>query len=164
MKNEKRTEWLLRNYKIFRSLVESMEDEVRQLEGYGIIREDGVKAIRYDILAMGSSNKVSSPSENAALKNLRRIEYLKCQINMAKTNLNSIDRVIDSLGSIEKEILKSRYIENLSWKEVSLKTNFSIRWCNSIGRKSLQKVTTALGGGSSDLVPILCTHFASYMC
>lgn len=137
----KEMEYLLYNYRMFEISIQNMQSEIDFLK-----KEDGTTAISYDGVKTSPTFKFSSITENTALSVSEKIDYLEHSIKRIRSKLESIDRAIDGLTDIEKEIIKGRYINGQQWYVVAYKVKYSERHCKRIRTNAIIKIAIALFG------------------
>ena len=76
---------------------------------------------------MSPTNKIPKEVEEEVIRTLCKIEELKNEIEEESSLITKIDRAINNLSSIHKEIIEYKYIEDLSWEEIIDKTCYSER-------------------------------------
>lgn len=73
-------------------------------------------------------------------------EHIGRDIAALELEICSINRALDMLGPVEKEIIKLRYFENLMWEFVAGKVGYSPRYCHRLHRAALEKMAASLKG------------------
>lgn len=137
----KETEYLLYNYKMFQISIENMKKDIELLK-----EECGVGSIETDSISISKTYKISSISEDAALSNMEKVEYLERSIARAEKKIEKIDRTLEGLTKEEKEILVSRYFEGKQWYVVAYKVGYSERHCKRLRNEAIEKMITGLFG------------------
>jgi DNA-directed RNA polymerase specialized sigma24 family protein len=85
------------------------------------------QAITYDKVKVSPTNKISKEVEEEVIRTLSKIEELEKDIKQESGLITKIDRAINNLSSIHKEIIEYKYIEGLSWNQITDKINYSER-------------------------------------
>ncbi|OZV10776.1 hypothetical protein CIW83_18325 [Tissierella sp. P1] len=137
----KETEYLLYNYKMFEISIENMEQEIEYLE-----KEDGMTGISYDGISTSPTHKFSSITEDAALSNSEKIQFLQRNIERNRRQLEKIDRAMMGLSEVERIILEQKYIEGKQWWQVAHKAGYSERQCRNIRKDAINKMIIGIFG------------------
>lgn len=138
----KETEYLLYSYKMFKISIENMKNEIKYLEN----EEDGMTGISYDGISTSPTHKFSSITEDTALAKSEKIDYLEHSIRRIESTLEGIDRALEGLSDIERNVIVERYIEGLQWWQVGYKVKYSERHCKRIRTDAINKLAIGLNG------------------
>lgn len=125
--------WLC-NYKSTKAGIESLKEEYEVLNDVG----SGIDTSRE---AVSKTYKFNSEVENTAIQ----LALIDSRIKMMERKIEKIDRALNSLSSIEKEIIKYKCIEGMYYYEFTYKVYKSERQCKRIKKIALEKVAIALG-------------------
>ncbi|BEP28799.1 hypothetical protein [Helicovermis profundi] len=107
---------------------------------------DGICGIDYSSNSNVQTSNINKLVENTALKNLEDIEKIKSEILITNIKLNRLDSAINSLSKLESEITRYRYIDKLSWGEISSITLYSIRNCQYKSNDAICKLAIVFYG------------------
>lgn len=110
--------------------------------------ECGVGSIETDSISTSKTYKISSISEDTALSNVEKIEYLERSITKLENRLKRIDRTLEGLTEEERSILTSRYIEGKQWWVVAYKIGYSERHCKRLRTEAIEKMVIGIFGES----------------
>src|SRR5699024_7156157 len=99
----KETEYLLYNYKMLEISIENIKKEIELLE-----EESGVGGINYEGVSTSSTNKFHSVTENTALAISEEVSFREHEIRRIKERLDSVDRAIEGLTDIERDIVTKK--------------------------------------------------------
>ena len=80
------------------------------------------QAITYDKVKVSPTNKISKEVEEEVIRTISKIEELEREIEEESSLITKIDRAINNLSPIHKEIIEYKYIEGLSWDEIIERT------------------------------------------
>lgn len=138
----KETEYLLYSYKMFKISIENMKNEIEYIKN----EEDGLTAINYDGINTSPTNKFSSSTEDTALSVSEKICYLEHSIRRIESKLERIDRALEGLTEIERQVIKQRYIEGLQWWQVGYQVKYSERHCKRIRTGAIEKIAIGING------------------
>lgn len=78
---------------------------------------------------------------NAEQKVMRTLEecYMD-KLRMATQAILDIENAIDTLSPVERELVRLRYVDDMDWKEVAAKINYSWQQTHRIHAKALDKL------------------------
>lgn len=141
----KETEYLLYNYKMFQINIENMESEIEYLR-----KEEGMTGISYDGVNISPTYKISSMTEDVALSNSEKIHFLEHNIKYYKRQLEKIDRAMEGLTPIERQIIYDKYIEGKQWYMVAYNNNCSESTGKRYRRRAIKKLVLGIYGGRKD--------------
>lgn len=104
--DKKKIQYTLCNYKYYKDEIYSCKEQLLELEEL-----DGVGAVRFDtVSAPGNGSKV----ERCVLLREKRRDILNYRIERLTVRLSKIDRILDTLPPLHAQVLKYRYIEDMS--------------------------------------------------
>ena len=79
-------------------------------------------------------------TENMADKHLELLERYRAKLRELNTARLLIEDAIDSLESVDRRLLRLRYIEGLTWEAVCVLTDYSWRQVHRRHAKALEKL------------------------
>lgn len=122
--NEKRQQTIeiLRHYKSRQQTIELLKADLRTLE---LMDGQTQLAVDYARPTSGKTNKVISPTENAAIQLEEKRCQLLRQIALLKNQNDKVDMALSRLGQSHQTLLKMRYIDNCRWNEIYKSLNYS---------------------------------------
>ena len=141
MNKYKSVENLLYNYNMFKISIENMEQEIHYIKN-----NCGLSALNYDGISTSPTFKISSMTENIALSNSEKIEFLEHNIKRNKMQIDIIDRSLEALTESETTILKLRYIEGKQWWQVGSVVRYGERHCKRVRTGAIEKMVTGIYG------------------
>lgn len=136
----KKVEWMLYNYKALNESIGDIQLEIEELK----IDTDGVRGISYDMEKTSPTYKITSITEDAAIRKIERIEKLEKQIAKNKIKIQKIDRALKSLDEVERKIVEGKYIERLQWWQIEELVKYSVRWCREKKDRAIGKIAAKL--------------------
>lgn len=139
----KETENILRNYKQLKVNIEILEEEKKRLSE----RIATLPAISYDGARIQSSHS-GNPTEDSALCLYYESFDNDAYLSSTKSLVFKIDKSIESLTDIQKEVVRLSLIENESWNKVSDKLNYSERHLRRIRDIAIYRIAIALFGAT----------------
>jgi DNA-directed RNA polymerase specialized sigma24 family protein len=129
-------EWL-RDYKAYKEGIKNLK-----ILAYDIA-EEGM-GIEYDKDSVSPTNKLNSIVENKVIK-LDKL-HIEKRIKAMSNVLQAIDKSLDSLNDIEREVIKNRCINGLYYYEFCYKIGSSERTAKRIKKAALKKMSIVIFG------------------
>ncbi len=125
----------LQQYQAIKRELKYIKEKVEELEE----KKSSIKG-----MVISDMNVQSSYSGNAIEDLLVAIEesleeYIKLETKLLNTKLE-IDRAIEMLEPIEREVLRYRYFEGMRFEEISCKIKYSYRTVRRIHKRSIEKL------------------------
>lgn len=151
MKNEKLenscfkfTEKLLYGYKDIEEFIENTEEKLKEMK----LEENTttVGAIRYDSIQVSPTFNISRTTERKALDKFEEEIELKIELYKNKKLKKEIDKAINNLSYIHKEIIQYRYLEGLEWLDIVEKMNYEERQLRNKKNEGVKSIARNLFG------------------
>lgn len=136
-----KVEQLLSNYKMLEISIRNMKQEIEYIE-----KEDGMSGISYDGISTSPTNQCKSATEGIALSNMEKIHFLEHSIERATRQIEKVDRALEGLEEIEKQIINEKYINSRQWWQVAGIVKYSESWCKQIRRRAISKLIIGIYG------------------
>lgn len=140
-KHYKETEYLLYNYKMLKINIENMKNDIELLK-----EECGISGVNTDSISTSKTYKISSISEDTALSNIEKIDFLERNIGRTEKKVERVDRTLEGLTEEERSILINRYIEGKQWWQVASLVRYSERHCKRMRNEAIDKMIIGLFG------------------
>ena len=106
---------MLRSYNDNKVQIEMLQSKIREASS----RTDvGSMAVSYDQPSGGQTNKVSSVVESAIVSKEREIEQLSNELAYYRGQLERIDIALGNIPIHQRNLLRLKYIERKSWKQL----------------------------------------------
>lgn len=134
-------EILLENYNTLKVNVENMKLELKEIEN-----ESGLRAITYEQECVSKTNKITSITEETAIKNIEYSDLLKRRLDITESKLKRIDNALNQLDDLEREIVVRRDIEREPWYTITCDMAWSPRTVSRMRRKALDKLVVCMYG------------------
>lgn len=136
VKQYKIVEGMLYNYKNTQGEIRNIALEIKEISK----DFNGIRAISYEEKT-GSTNAFNSSVENEIISREKRLEYLNNLKESKEIQLEKIDNAIEAaLSEKEKLIVKLRYFERLSNKDVARKLDLTEQRVSEIKSKIPNKL------------------------
>lgn len=107
--------------------------------------ENLLSAMAYDGVNV-SSGKISSMTENDALRTIEKTEELKQRQSRIKSMIANVEKAIDILPQEERRVIELKYIEGLQWWQVASHIHMSERNCRYKRKSAIDKMVIAMYG------------------
>lgn len=161
----RRTEGLLREYRAMKARVEILESELSKQGGDGVT-ETPDEAIEGDYFArvisdMPHGTEISDKTARVALEYWERYqkdiaaavkryvldrENKRNELAAIEQTIQVIDIAIRSLLEVEREVVTQFYIEGLSWTDISINTQYTVRNCKRLRDRGVWYMTKSMMG------------------
>lgn len=139
----KEIEYKLYNYNMFKIGIENLKKEIEYLESDEV---RSLNAITYDEERTGKTNKISNVIESTMLSISEKILFKEMNIKRLENKIQAIDRALEVLTDIEREVIKLRYIEGKQWYIVAYNVNYNERWCKELRKRAIDKLIIGIYG------------------
>lgn len=144
----KSTESLLYNYNMLKVSIENMKIEIEEVR-----EEDGMTAIEYSTEKTSPTFKITSQTEDTAIKNIEYADLLKRRIELTQNKITRLDNAIEVLPETEKEIIVKYYIEGKEWWKVAGEVHCNERWCRELRKRAINKISVGIYGYTAVIEP-----------
>ena len=104
------------------------------------------KAITYDKEKISPTYKISKEVEEEVIRTLSKTEELEKEIEEESSLITKIERAINNLSPIHKEVIDYKYIDCLSWDEIIDKTSYSERSLKYKRSEAVKSIAITLFG------------------
>lgn len=137
-------EWL-KNYKTLKSSINTIESELKDLEIE--LKQMGYKPIDYSGMPHGNYKIPDDEICNRIVLRDKKADALK----KTKEKVEKLDMVLSKLDSEERDIIKLKFIDGLSYEEMASKLNLSYASITRKKSEGLRKLSLQLWG----IVPMI---------
>jgi len=110
------TEEILKGYKHIEAFIKKTEEQLELKDKEELITT--LQAINYDSIKISPTFSINRSTETKALDRVEEEVELKVDLYMNKKIKKEIDRAINNLSQIHKDVISFRYIKRLSWLEM----------------------------------------------
>lgn len=110
---------------------------------------DGITGISCEGAGGGNTSAISNITERTALWNIEERDSLKKRIKRAQLELDSIDRALEGLTEVKREIIKNKYLEGLPWWEVAYSVGYGERHCKRLRTEAINELADGIYGCNS---------------
>jgi RinA family phage transcriptional activator len=129
-------QWL-EDYEAYKAGIENLKETIKDIA-------ESDMGIRYSDDPKGSTNKFNSVVENAVLK-IDKLD-IERRINAMKNIVNNIDRALESLTDIEREVVINRCMKRKYYYQFCYQINVSERTAKRIKKEALRKMSIVIFG------------------
>ncbi|MBU5292807.1 DUF1492 domain-containing protein [Anaerosalibacter bizertensis] len=137
----KNIERLLYNYNMLKINIEIADKQLEELKN-----EDGMNAITYDKEKTSPTFKITSQTEDTAMRNIAAEDLIIKRKEKLKNKLEIIKMLLDGLNEAERKVIEMYYFENLQWWKVAYEVKYSERHCKRIRTEAIKKLSVGLYG------------------
>lgn len=137
----KNIERLLYNYNMLKINIEIADKQLEELKN-----EDGMNAITYDEEKTSPTFKITSQTEDTAMRNIAAEDLIIKRKEKLKNKLEIIKMLLDGLNEAERKVIEMYYFENLQWWKVAYEVKYSERHCKRIRTEAIKKLSVGLYG------------------
>jgi len=137
----KSVEKLLYNYNMLKINIEITDKRLKELE-----QEEGMRVMSFDNVKTSGTNKISSQTEDAAIRNIEIEDILKKKKGKLQHKLDILDKLIEGLNEIERKVITMYYIEGKQWWQTAYEVKYSERHCRRIRAEAICKLAVGLYG------------------
>ncbi len=134
-------ERLLYNYNMLKINIEITDKQLEELK-----EEDRLTGINYEGVQISETYKFHSQTEDAAEKNITAEELILKRKEKLEDKLETLDKLIEGLNSIEKTIIKMYYIQGKQWWQIAYEVRYSERHCRRMRSEAIGKLAVGLHG------------------
>ncbi len=137
------TEKLLYNYREMESHIltlESLKNDIKS-EDYLAIR-----AITYDSIKVSPTYKISNAVRDGVIDPVKVVQEIEIDIYHEKSLKKKIDKAINNLNHIRKQIIELRYIEGMGWTEMAQKLYHDEKTLRKYKNQAVKSIAVELFG------------------
>ena len=138
------TEEILKGYKHIEAFIKKTEEQLELKDKEELITT--LQAINYDSIKISPTFSINRSTETKALDRVEEEVELKVDLYMNKKIKKEIDRAINNLSQIHKDVISFRYIKRLSWLEISEKMNYEERQLRNKKNEAIKTIAIELFG------------------
>lgn len=142
----KETKRILWRYRKMQVAVVNLADEIADCMN---ALENGEIAIaKYGNEFLGGTTELTSTEASAAKRERmqRDIEDMEERKGRLESKIRRIDRALSCLSLADESLVRGRYIDGYSWREVADRAGYTEKWAQERGWNALQDVALMLFG------------------
>jgi DNA-directed RNA polymerase specialized sigma subunit len=110
------TEKILYNYKEMESNIESMECLKKEIKAENSI---AIRAITYDDVKVSPTYKISNAVRDGVIDPVKVVQEIEIDIYHETSLKKKLDKAINNLNHIRKQIVELRYVKEMGWTEMA---------------------------------------------
>ncbi|MBO3444835.1 MULTISPECIES: hypothetical protein [Clostridia] len=137
------TEKILYNYKHMESHIESLKSLKNDITAGDKV---ALRAITYDNIKVSPTYKISNAVMDGVIDPVKTIQEIDIDIYHENSLKKKIDRAINNLDIIRKEIIKLRYEEKKSWLEMSQDLYYDEKTLRKYKNEAIKSISIELFG------------------
>lgn len=137
------TEKLLYEYKHMKSHIEQLEYLKNSIKS-----EDNItmRAITYDDIKVSPTYKISNVVRDGVIDSVKVSQEIEIDLYHEKSLLKKIDKAINNLDSVRKEIIKLRYFDKIEWNIMVTKVHGDEKTLRKYKKEAVTSIAIELFG------------------
>lgn len=150
MKNEnlekscfKFTEKLLYNYQEMESHIENLELLKKEIKAEDTI---ATRAITYDDIKVSPTYKITNAVRDGVIDPVKVVQEIDIDIYHEKSLKRKLDKAINNLNPIRKQIIEKRYGEEMGWTEMALELYHDEKTLRKYKNQAVKSIAVELFG------------------
>ncbi len=132
---------VLSSYNLIKGHIEFLKNTLDEVD-----INDGITSVKYDEAFTSKTNKIVRLVEDTAIRNIEYTDILNRQIKLYTHKLTTIEKCLDHIKPIQKDILVLRYFKEEDWNTICDKLLYSRAACYKHHEESIKKLDTLLYG------------------
>ena len=112
----------LKSYTQFKKELKFLNDELEML------KKENSNVKSYCPGEKVQISETKDPTFEMVLDNMEKEKILECEISKKRLKINRIERIIDILPELERDLVKCRYFYNMSWAAISMRFGYCERY------------------------------------
>lgn len=137
------TEKLLYEYKHMKSHIEQLErlkDSIKSEDNIAI------RAITYDDIKVSPTYKISNVVRDGVIDSVKVSQEIDIDLYHEKSLIKKIDKAINNLDPIRKEIIKLRYFDKMKWDTMITKVSGDEKTLRKYKKEAVTSIAIELFG------------------
>ena len=137
------TEKLLYNYSEMGSYIENLEYDIKNLKAG---KKVAIRAIRYDDIRTSQTYNISRQIENEVIDMVAYVQDLEIEVYKEKRLKKQLDKAINNLKPIRKQIIEFRYIKEMGWTEMAQELYHDEKTLRKYKNQAIKSIAVELFG------------------
>lgn len=137
------TEKLLYNYSEMESHIENLEYDIKNLKAG---KKVAIRAIRYDDIRTSQTYTISRQIENEVIDMVAYVQDLEIEVYKEKRLKKQLDKAINNLKPIRKQIIEFRYIKEMGWTEMAQELYHDEKTLRKYKNQAIKSIAVELFG------------------
>lgn len=138
------TEKLLYGYLDIEEFIQDTEEKIKAMDHEEFVTTVG--AINYDSIQVSPTFNIGRITERKALDRVEEETELRIELYRNKKLKKEIDKVINNLSPIHRDIIHFKYFEGLEWSEIVEKMNYEERQLRNKKNEAIKSIARKLFG------------------
>lgn len=138
------TEKLLYGYVDIEEFIQDTEEKLNAADQEEFITTIG--AINYDSIQVSPTFNIGRMTERKALDRVEEETELKIELYRNKKLKKEIDKVVNNLSPIHRDVIQFRYFEGLEWSEIVEKMHYEERQLRNKKNEAIKSIARKLFG------------------
>ncbi|MDM8127019.1 sigma factor-like helix-turn-helix DNA-binding protein [Paraclostridium benzoelyticum] len=137
------TEKILYNYAEMGYHIENLEFDIKNLQAG---KKVAIRAIRYDDIKTSQTYNISRQVESEVIDMVAYVQDLEIEVYKEKRLKKQIDRAINNLKPIRKQIIELRYLEGMDWTTMSQELHYDEKTLRKYKNEAVKSIAVELFG------------------
>lgn len=137
------TEKILYEYKHMKSHIEQLENLKKEIKSEDYI---AMRAITYDDIKVSPTYKISNVVMDGIIDPVKAIQEIDIDLYHEKSLLKRMNKAIDNLNNIRKQVLEKRYIEGMGWTEMAQELYYDEKTLRKYKKEAIRSIAIELFG------------------
>lgn len=137
------TEKILYNYAEMGYHIENLEFDIKNLKAG---KKVAIRAIRYDDIKTSQTYNISRQVENEVIDMVAYVQDLEIEVYKEKRLKKQIDRALNNLKPIRKQIIELRYLEGMDWTTMSQELHYDEKTLRKYKNEAVKSIAVELFG------------------
>lgn len=137
------TEKLLYNYKEMDSHIETKECLLKQIKSEDHI---AVRAITYDDIKVSPTYKISNAVRDGVIDIVKVVQEIEIDLYHETSLKKKLDKAINNLNHIRKQVIELRYIEEMGWTEMAQELYHDEKTLRKYKNQAIKSIAVELFG------------------
>ena len=138
------TEKLLYGYLDIEEFIQDTEEKIKAMDHEEFVTTVG--AINYDSIQVSPTFNIGRITERKALDRVEEETELKIELYRNKKLKKEIDKAVNNLSPIHRDIIHFKYFEGLEWSEIVEKMNYEERQLRNKKNEAIKSIARKLFG------------------
>lgn len=137
------TEKILYEYKHMESHIEQLEKLKKEIKSENYI---SMRAITYDDVKVSPTYKISNAVIDGVIDPVKVIQEIDIDIYHEKSLIKKVNRAINNLNTIRKDVIKHRYLEKMDWTTMSQELHHDEKTLRKYKKEAVKSIAIELFG------------------
>lgn len=137
------TEKILYDYRHMKSHIEQLENLKKEIKSEDHI---SMRAITYDDIKVSPTYKISNAVRDGVIDPVKITQDIDIDIYHEKSLIKKINRAVNNLDTIRKNIVKYRYLKKMDWTTMSQELHYDEKTLRKYKNEAVKSIAVELFG------------------